>query len=630
MPDILNTSLTGLRAFQSALATTSHNIANVNTEGYSRQRVNFGTLPAQNVGVGYIGTGVQPESVVRILDQYRVDALRNNVSEQSRLASFNDLAGGLDGLLASPDSGLAAPLQDFFAALQTVADNPSSVSARQVALSQANVLTDRFGTLSARLEDQNGQVNARLDSAITQVNALSESVADLNLAIRDARAAAGGAPPNDLLDQRDLVLRQLSERIGVDVVEQDDGSVSVFTGNGQALVLGGTASELTLAAGVFPAANPEVALVTATGSAMTLTGVSGGEIGGLLDYRREMLEPTRNTLGQLAVGLNEALNAQHRDGMDLDGNLGGDLFAVGAPEVIGSTNNAGGGDISVQVASADGLTVSDYLLDFDGGAYTLTRLDTGTAVTLTGSGTALDPYLADGLSLVVNTPPAAGDEFLIRPTAAAAADFGLVLDDPRALAAALPVVSNAALSNTGGGSIGGDRVVDVTDPALLDPVTIEFLDAATYSVNGSGSFAYTPDAPIQVNGWEVTISGAPAAGDTFTVTSNAGGVGDNRNAQALSDAFDSGIFSGGNVSVQERFESLVSQVATDTRRSGISLTAQNAITEQAITEQLSVSGVNLDEEAADMIRFQQAYQATAQMIGVADVLFQTVLNMTRT
>ena len=350
MPDILNTSLTGLRAFQSALATTSHNIANVNTEGYSRQRVNFGTMPAQNVGVGYIGTGVQPESVVRILDQYRVDALRTNVSEQSRLAAFNDLAGGLDGLLASPDSGLSAPLQDFFAALQTVADNPASVSARQVALSQANVLVDRFATLDDRLASQNDQVNARLGSAITQVNALAESVADLNLAIRDAQAAAGGAPPNDLLDQRDLVLRQLSERISVQTVSQDDGSVSVFVGNGQALVLGGTASELTLAPGEFPAANPEVALVTATGTTMTLAGVSGGEIGGLLDYRREMLEPTRNSLGQLALGLTEALNAQHRDGMDLDGNLGGDLFTVGAPDVVPSTSNSG-----VMSATGDAL-----------------------------------------------------------------------------------------------------------------------------------------------------------------------------------------------------------------------------------------------------------------------------------
>lgn len=629
MPDILNTSLTGLRAFQSALATTSHNIANVNTEGYSRQRVNFGTMPAQNVGVGYIGSGVQPQSIERILDQYRVDSLRSNVAEEARLASFNDLAGDIDGLLASPDSGLSQPLQDFFAALQTVADNPSSVSARQVALSQANVLSDRFATLNTRLEDQNDQINARLSQAVTQVNALAESVADLNLAIRDAQAAAGGAPPNDLLDQRDLVLQQLSEQIAIDVVAQDDGAVSVFVGNGQALVLGGDASELTLTLSEYPSADPQVAMLTATGTTMPLSAVSGGEIGGLLDFRREMLDPTRNTLGQMAIGLTEVMNAQHRAGMDLNGNLGGDLFSVGAPQIIASTGNTGAGDVSVQVTSASGLTPSDYLLAFDGGSYSLTRLDTGVTVPVTGSGTALDPFVADGLSITVNAPPAAGDSFLIRPTSAAAADFGVVLTDPRGIAAAAPVVGEADLANTGTGSISGGRAVDPTDPALLDPVTIEFLDASTYSINGAGSFAYTADAPITVNGWEVSIGGAPAAGDVFTVTSNAGGVGDNRNALALSDAFDGGIFSGGTVSVQERFESLVSQVATDTRRSGISLTAQTAITEQARIEQLSVSGVNLDEEAANMIKYQQAYQAVAQMIGVADVLFQTVLSMTR-
>jgi len=630
MPDILNTSLTGLRAFQNALATTSHNIANVNTDGFSRQRVNFGTMPAQNVGVGYIGSGVQPQSITRIFDQYRVDSLRTNVSEEARLGAFNDLAGGIDGLLASPDSGLSQPLQDYFSALQTVADSPSSVSARQVAISQANVLSDRFSTLNTRLEDQNDQVNARLSQAVTQVNALAESVADLNLAIRDAQAAAGGAPPNDLLDQRDLVLQQLSEQIAIDVVDQGDAGMSVFVGNGQALVLGGDASQLTLAQSEFPSANPEVALLTATGTTMPLVGANGGEIGGLLDFRREMLDPTRNTLGQMAIGLTEVMNAQNRAGMDLDGNLGGDLFSVGTPVVTASTGNTGGGDVSVQVTSASGLTPSDYLLAYDGGSYTLTRLDTGATVPMTGSGTALDPFVADGLNLTVNAPSAAGDSFLIRPTNGAAGDFSVVLTDPRGIAAAVPIISAADLTNnTGTGSIAGDRVIDPTDPALLAPVTIEFLDAGNYSINGVGSFPYSADAPITANGWEVTISGAPDAGDVFTVTSNAGGVGDNRNAQALSDAFDGGIFSGGTVSIQERFESLVSQVATDTRRSGINLTAQTAITEQARTEQLSVSGVNLDEEAANMIRYQQAYQAIAQMIGVADTLFQTVLSVTR-
>ncbi|MGE0623988.1 MAG: flagellar hook-associated protein FlgK [Pseudomonadales bacterium] len=629
MPDILNTSLTGLRAFQSALATTSHNIANLNTEGYSRQRVNFGTMPAENVGVGYIGRGVQPQGIVRVLDQFRVDQLRGNVTEQSRLEALNGLAGGIDSLLANADSGLSQPLQDFFAALQTVADSPSSVPARQVLLSQANVLADRFGTLSERLDTQAGEVNARLGAAVDQVNALAASVAELNQAIVSAKAAAGGAPPNDLLDQRDVVLGQLAEQVAVSVVPQDDGSVSVFVGSGQALVLGPDASELALVQGDFPGTEPQVALVTATGTTMSLPGIHGGEIGGLLDFRRELLVPSQNTLGQLAIAISQTLNARNRDGMDLDGNLGGDLFSVGAPQVIGAAGNTGAGAVSVQVTDPGGLTAADYVLSYDGGSYSLSRADTGAAVTLSGTGTVADPLQAEGLSIVIGAAPSAGDRFLLRPTAAAAGSLAVSLSDPRGVAAAAPIVSSADSANTGSGAIGGDEILDVTDPGLLSPVTITFLDPSTYSINGAGSFAYTDGAPIELNGWRVSITGVPAAGDTFTVTSNVGGVGDNRNAMALSDAFDGGIFSGGTVSVRERFESLVAEVATETRRSGINLTAQNAITERSLVDHLSVSGVNLDEEAANMLRYQQAYQAMAQMISVADVLFQTILSVAR-
>ncbi|MEM8767865.1 MAG: flagellar hook-associated protein FlgK [Pseudomonadota bacterium] len=624
MPDLLNTSLTGLRAFQLALATTSNNIANVNTEGYSRQRVNFGTMPAQNVGVGYIGRGVQPQGVVRILDQFRVDSLRNNLTEESRLTALNGMAGGIDSLLASPDSGLSQPMQDFFSALQTVADNPSSVSARQVALSQAEVLADRFSTLDSRLTGLNGEVTARLQSSLTQVNTLAANVADLNLAIRDAEAAAGGAPANDLLDQRDVVLNQLAEQIAIDVVPQNDGSVSVFVGSGQALVLGPDSNELALVGGDFPAANAEIALVTATGGNVILPDVQGGEIGGLLDFRREMLNPTQNTLGQLATAVTSALNEQNSLGMDLDGNLGGDIFSLGQPVVYGASSNTGTGAVDLTVADVGGLTNTDYLLAFDGGSYTLTRSDTGAAVALAGTGTALDPFVADGLEIVVTSPPAAGDSFLLRPTAEAAGTFTVALTDPRALAAALPVVASGPLSNAGTGSIQGETILDPSDPNLLDSVTIEFTGPATFSVNGAGSFAYTAGADIDINGWRVNISGAPEVGDQFTVTSNAGGVGDNRNAQALTAAFDGGILAGGNVSVRERFESLVSEVATETRRSGINLTAQTAITERALNDQLATSGVNLDEEAANMLRFQQAYQASAQMISVADTLFRTL------
>lgn len=347
-----------------------------------------------------------------------------------------------------------------------------------------------------------------------------------------------------------------------------------------------------------------------------------------MDFRREVLDPGRNSLGQLATALSETFNTQHRDGMDLDGNLGGDFFSVAPPEVTSGTSNTGTGDISVIVSDVSQLTNADYILEFDGASYALTRADTGATVALSGSGTPADPYTADGLSIVVNTAPAANDTFLLRPTAAAAASFQVSLGDPRGIAAAAPVISAAELTNTGTGSISGDEILDVTDPNLLTPVTIQFIDPSSYSINGAGSFAYTPGDPIDVNGWRVRIDGDPAAGDSFTVTSNAGGVGDNRNALALSAALDGGVLAGGTTSIRQGFENLVSEASTAARRSGINLTAQSAITERALVDHMAVSGVNLDEEAANMLRFQQSYQAIAQMIGVADVLFQTILSVT--
>ena len=628
MPDILNTSLTGLLAFQNGLATTSHNIANVNTEGYSRQRVQFGTLPATNTGAGFIGRGVQIESITRVFDEFRMGQLRENVAEQSRLETLYQLSSGIDDLLASPDSGLSVPLQNFTSSVQTLADNPASISARQVLLADANTLADRFHSLADQYNTLSAEVNTRLNSTVNEVNALAGTVADLNLAIRDASAAAGGSVPNDLLDQRDQALQQLAGQIGIDVVDQADGTVSVFVGNGQPLVLGQDANELTLVPGEFPSANPTIAIEMGGGTSIPLPDVSGGTVGGLMDFRREVLDPGRNSLGQLATALAHTFNSQHRDGMDLDGNLGGDFFSVVPPEITPATSNTGAGNISVAVTDVGQLTNADYNLDFDGATYTLTRTDSGASIPLSGSGTPADPYTADGLSIIVNTAPAADDTFLIRPTIAAAAGFQVSLSDPRGIAAAVPVVSSASLTNTGTGSISGDEILDVTDPNLLDPVTIQFIDPTSYSINGAGSFAFTPGDPIEVNGWRVRIEGAPEAGDTFTITSNAGGVGDNRNALSLSAALDGGVLSGGTTSIRQGFEDLVSHAATASRRSGINLTAQNAVTERALADHLAISGVNLDEEAANMLRFQQSYQAIAQMIGVADVLFQTILSVT--
>lgn len=629
MADFLNTTLTGLRSFQRALATTSHNIANVNTDGYTRQRVNFATLPAENIGSGFIGRGVEVASITRLFDQFQINLVRSNLTEQSRLSVFTDLALTVDSLLAGDATGLSEPLEGFYSGLQALADSPASINARQVTLGEANALVDRFHSLQTRLDAEDAGIDEKLRATVDQVNALAQSVAELNVGIIEASGVTGVAP-NDLLDQRDVVLRDLSELVDTEVVPQSDGSVSVFVGTGQPLVLGPQANGLAVVNGTYGVAQTDIVFTSAGNSAVTVTSnLSGGEIGGLLDFRREVLDPSRNALGRLAVGLAETFNAQHRLGMDLNGALGGDFFTIGTPEVIPAVANAGTGDFAVTVADAGQLTSADYELAFDGAAYTLTRTDTGAVVPLTGTGTAVDPLVADGLEIVVNTAPAAGDSFLIQPTRNAAGSLTTAITDPSSIAAAVPVVGGVDLTNTGTGRIGSEEILDVTDPNLLDPVTIDFIDPVTYSINGAGSFAYVDGAPIDVNGWRVVIDGAPAAGDQFTVASNAGGVGDNRNALLLGQALDRGVLEGGSTSVRDGYQRLVSVVSTTTRRSEINLAAQTAITDAAVSEHLADSGVNLDEEAANMLRFQQAYQAAAQMVGVADTLFQTLLSAIR-
>ncbi len=622
MADFLNTSLTGLLANQNALATTSHNIANVNTEGYNRQRIVFGTLPASNVGVGFVGRGVQVESISRVVDGFRTSQLRDSVSEQSRLEALYQMSSGIDTLLASPNTGLSGPLNNFYASMQKLADDPSSLAARQAVMSEASILVDRFQTLNGRLDTLAGDVETQLDINIEEVNLLTGAIADVNLAIQSASV---GGQPNDLLDQRDLLLKDLASKLSVTVV--DDGAmVNVFAANGQALVLGAQPSSLSLIPGEYAGTGSQIGLSgPGVSGVQPLDDLSGGTVGGLLDFRREVLDPIRNGLGQLATALTSSVNGQHRLGMDLDGALGGDFFAIDAPLVLTGRSNAGTGVVTVSIGDPGALTTGDYVLGYDGAAYSLRRLDTGAVVPLSGSGTALDPFVADGLSIVVNPPPAAGDTFLIRPTVAAASGLGLAVDDIRHLAAAMPVISSADLTNTGNGTIFGDNVVDISHPDLLDPVTIAFTDPNTYTINGAGSFAYVPGQTIAVNGWEVVLDGAPEAGDVFNVNSNVGGVGDNRNALALFDSGTRGILNGGTLSVQSGFENLVAATGAATRQAEINLTAQSSITEQITAEQLATSGVNLDEEAANMLRYQQAYQAIAQLIGVADVLFQTVL-----
>jgi len=349
----------------------------------------------------------------------------------------------------------------------------------------------------------------------------------------------------------------------------------------------------------------------------------------VLDFRREMLEPARNQLGQIAIAVATATNAQHREGMDLQGNLGGDLFAVGDVGVLPRNGNAGSATVSATRTSASALTASDYILEYSGSAWSARRADTGAPVPLGGTGTALDPFTADGLAFVVGGTPAAGDSFKISPTAGAIHGMTVLITDPAKIAAAAPIRSGAGAANSGSGSISAGEVLDATNPALRNGVSIAFTDATHYSVNGSGSFLYTPGGNIDINGWRAVISGAPAAGDTFTMANNTGGVGDNRNMLAMMQSLSQGVLSGGTESIDGAVSRFVGGIGVATNQAQVGAQAQQVILQDTKSAVDTVSGVNLDEEAANMLRYQQAYQAAAQVIRITQDMFDTLLRATQ-
>jgi len=627
MPDLLNISLTGMAAFQRALDVTSHNIANANTPGYSRQVAEFGTREGQGSGNGYFGSGTEITTVKRIYDSLLGSQLQASTTGLARFETLAGLAGRLDSLLADPNTGLNDGLQSFFNAVQDLSNDPASIPTRQALLGEAGGLAARFRTLDGQLGSIDSELNDRVREAVGEINRLAGAVSEVNDKI--ARANGLGQPPNDLLDERDRLVLALSEQVSVSTAVQDDGSMNVFIGSGQPLVVGATVSTLSVQRGEFDPTRAVVAYEGAAGTTPLDTALTGGALGGLLEFRASVLDPARQALGQTALAFASRFNEQHSSGMDLRGNLGTELFTIGEPQSLYSANNTGSGVAAATVEDDTLLTGADYILRYDGAAWAMTRADSGEPVTLAGSGTSADPFTADGLAIVVGGAPAAGDEILLRSGTGLAASVDLAITDPQAVAMAAPTRSTLDLANTGEASISPARVVDPGDPALLSASVIAFTAPGTYSINGAGSFAYTDGAPIVVNGTEVTISGTPATGDRFTIEPNYGAAGDNSNGLVLANIQSIGVLDGGTISINENYGRLVSSVGGVTRQVQASVDAQAVLRQNAQDEVLATSAVNLDEEAAKLIRYQQAYQAVAQVVGVASTLFDTLLEATR-
>jgi len=581
---ILGTAVSGLMAFQRSIETTSHNIANANTEGYSRQRVeSVASLPEYSGG-GYIGTGVEVANITRSYDQLISGQLRSSTSAFGEVDSFKSYATQIDNLLADPSTGMEPAIQSFFNSVNDVANDPSSIAAREVMLIEGDSLAYRFGAISGRFAGLKDQVNSDLKSMTETVNSYSVAIADLNKRIAaDIGRANGQQQPNDLLDERDNIVNKLADLVDVSVIPQANGMVSVLMSNGLPLVMDGLASTLGVKGNDLDPTRLEVTYTDAKGQEQIITDrIKGGKIAGTLRFREEILDPAQQKLGAVAAGVAMEFNAIHgwhvdalgnpvAGGFDLDGNSGVDFFKFnGVNEIpamdVSATPSAATLTAKFSTIGTDSanLDTSDYLLQYDGSDYTLTRVSDDSVINLSISPSTLfpGPYTLEpsnagdklpGITLELDDHLVTGEQFFIRPTYQAAGNLAMNIDDPRKIAAATNLHTDGITALQG----------------------------------------------------------------------------DNRNALNLAHlANNTGMF-GGTASFQESYGQIVSKVGGLTHAANISADAQQSLLNRATEARENLAGVNLDEEAANLIKFQQSYQAAAQAISTASTLFDTLIGAVR-
>jgi flagellar hook-associated protein 1 FlgK len=644
---LISVGTTGIRAAQLGLLTTEHNITNANTPGYSRQRIVQTTNSPVLSGAGFLGQGTNVSTIERLYSQNLVNQVNTAQTNVGELEEYYTQIKQIDNLLADANSGLSPALQDFFRGIQSVAANPSQLAARQSMVSASEALVARFQSMENRMNELYEGVGAEIKSTVDTINSYAQQIAELNQRIVLAQAA-GNLPANDLLDQRDQLVTDLNKLIEVKARVDSDGSYNVFYGNGQQLVVGNQVTKLVAQASYADITRMAVGVQTPGGvQELPESLITGGSLAGLLKFRSETLDRTTNDIGRIAATLTLTFNAQHALGQDLLGQSAGgvagsfvpNFFTVSQPQVIANSLNTGAGSVAANfvnaTAGASGgfytnLTNSDYRLTYDGTNYTLTRLSDNQAWTnasIAGLSATVSP--TEGFNLSSAGAINAGDSFTLSPTRYAARNIALsaaVAADPRLIAAAIPVRTVAGSVNTGSATVTAGTVSTGYSLAAL-PVTITY-NSGTNQLTGfpGGPVAYVATGTtVSFNGISLDISGVPSNGDTFEISSNTAGVSDGRNALALGKLQTQNTVAGGSANYQVAYARLVSDVGNKTREIQVTGDAQTALLKQSQDARDSLSGVNLDEEAANLLRYQQAYQASAKALDIGSKLFDVIL-----
>lgn len=648
--NLLSIGKSGLFAAQTALTTTGHNITNANVEGYSRQGVVQATGTVMERGYGFVGTGTKIAEIKRYSNEFLNNQVRSATASTSSLDAYYSQISQIDNLLADTTSGLSPAIQNFFSAIQDVTGNGASIPSRQALLSSSETLAGSFQQIDARLEEIGAGVNTQIETSVNLINTYARQIAEINAKI-GSYGSIEGRQPNDLLDQRDQLVMDLNKHVKATVTPGGNNALNVSIGSGQPLVVGQQAFQL--ATMKTPTDQTRLTVGYQTGEKVTQlpeSALAGGELGGILEFRSGTLDRVQNAIGRLAIGMAFTFNAQHKLGIDAAGKQGKDFFVQAPAYVAAAVDNATTSSAKVGAVVTDPtlLTDSDYKVESDGSNFYVTRLSDNTR-------TKIEPYDAagttrsiDGVAFTISGNAAAGDNYLVRPTANGAANFQLALSDVSEIAAGTPIATSAPISNKGSGQVSAGSVGAnyFTAPPSL-PVTLAYDSAgggqlsgfpagATISMTLNGTTTtHTGTAPFKAgasysfSGVSVTLSGAPAQGDTFAISANVAGTADTRNIQALGALQTKNIFNGASATFQSAFAQTVSAVGNKTREVQVNASAGDALLKQVQGAASDVSGVNLDEEATNLLKYQQAYQAAGKVMQIANTIFDTLLSIGR-
>ncbi len=642
---LMSLGIRAMAANYAALQVTGHNIANANVEGYSRQRADLATAQGQFTGAGFFGRGVDVQTVTRSHNEFITREAAATRSLAAMDSARLDQLRRLENVFKPGEMGLGYAFSDFMAALTDLSSRPADLAVRQVVLARAGELAARFDEAGTAMDDLQATVNAEVRDAVEQVNGLAASIAEVNQRIAAVRGT--GQSPNDLLDQRDRLLSQLSERVAVTRMEAQDGTMSVFIAGGQRLVLGNEAAQLAALPDESDPSRVAVGLRSDAGLLRLDSAEIGGSIGGVLQFQNDDLVAGRVLVGRLASAVAGAVNEQQQRGLNLQQPLGSvpsaALFATGPTRALPHAANASGpggpiGQVSLTITDPAALQASEYDLRetaAGSGSWVLTRL-------LDGVQTAVNSGdVVDGVRIDFTVAPQGGDRFLLQPVSRAANGMARLLDDPRDLAAASPLLASTAPGNLGTAAVSALTVTasPLPVPGATARVTFtsdsgdynwELYDSAN-SLLASGSGLWqagqpVPDPAQSINGFTLQLSGVPRTGDVITVEPTPAGTlaSNNGNAVALLALRDAAL--AGGRSATDAWSYAMADIGVRVQTGESSAEISDAVAGMAELQRSSQAGVNLDEEAARLIQYQQSYQAAAKVLQIAQSLFDTLLD----